>query len=220
MGADALRSVRLLCMFVGVAMLAASCSSRKRDDATTARPAPAPPPPTPPGECAKDDDCGPYNCCFALQASSCVPRAAARCDKIAVQCDKYDGPRYECSCKERTCVGTLAAGSTPVAADAGAPEDTKPGWATGDLKQQAVLDVIIQHAPDVKACRNAAKKAVGNVVLHWTVLPSGAVERPTVAASSVAAPALSGCLAKKVAKWRFPKAKGKTQVTYGFQFRG
>jgi hypothetical protein len=210
--------------FVGVCVIAIcpSCTSRPKDEAAPVAVKTAPevvdaaPPVDPTKSCAIDADCIPLNCCFALEPTSCIPRARAHCDAVQVQCGAPPGVRYDCACADRTCVGKLAAGGE-ANMDAGSPPEGEK-WAVGDLKQSVVLSVIMQHARDVKACRAQAKKGVGVVALSFDVGPSGAVSSSKVAASTVPNPKLAPCIAKKASAWRFPKAKGPTHVMYSFQF--
>lgn len=165
--------------------------------------------------CAKDDDCQPTNCCFALKPESCVPRARTRCDAFELKCEAFTAPHYVCACVKGACTGNPAARSE-------APEVKEPTWARGALKPAVVLDGIIKHGPDVKACLAQSKNANGTVSLAWSILPTGKVEKVAVLFSSL--PTTKGkavlptCLAKKVGGWRFPKAQGPTLVTYDFRF--
>ncbi len=161
--------------------------------------------------CEKDSDCQPLNCCFALKPESCVTRARARCDGFQLTCDPYTGPQYACACVKAQCTGNPA-GSRD---DAGAKDES---WATGALAPKVVLDAIIKHGPDIRACHAVAKKANGQVSMTWNVLPTGKVDRPLVVLSSVGSTPLSTCLVKKVGGWKFPRAKGPTRVTYDFRF--
>jgi hypothetical protein len=161
--------------------------------------------------CEKDTDCLPLNCCFALKPESCIVRAATHCDSFEVKCEPYTGPHYACACVKGACTGNPAA----AAADAGAKVAS---WATGELAPKVVLDGIIKHGPDIRACQALAKKASGQVSMAWTIQPTGKVEKPAVLATSIASPRLTACLLKKVGAWKFPKTKGTTRVTYDFRF--
>jgi hypothetical protein len=164
--------------------------------------------------CEKDTDCLPLNCCFALKPDSCIVRARTHCDAFDLKCEAYTGPHYACACVRGECTGNPAA-AADLDADGGAKIAS---WATGDLAPSIILGGIIKHAPDVRACHALAKKASGQVSMAWTILPTGKVDRPVVIAASIVSPPLTACLLKKVAAWRFPKAKGPTRVTYDFRF--
>lgn len=161
--------------------------------------------------CTTDADCQPMNCCFALKPESCVTRTRSHCDAFQVKCEPYTGPKYACACVKGACTGNPDAVN---AMDAGRDES----WATGTLEPSVVLAGIIKHGPDIRACHAAAKKAQGQVSMHWAILPSGKVEKAAVLASSAGSLPLTTCLTKKVSAWRFPASKGQTQVSYDFRF--
>jgi hypothetical protein len=159
------------------------------------------------------------NCCYATGETSCTPKGRANCDRFKVECSPYDGPRYTCGCSDGGCVGRFAsAGSGPAPSDGGAAAPSQPSIASGDLAASAVLDVIMKHAPDVRACRAKTPKTFGLVTVGWNVRATGAVDPPRVISAQGVDPALGTCLTKKISGWRFPKAKGPTHVTYGFRF--
>jgi hypothetical protein len=173
-----------------------------------------------PTACAADSDCVPLNCCYAQTEHSCIPKGRANCDKFAIECDDAGGPRYACTCDKGACVGKWSMGGNgPGAAgpDAG-PYGSQMSIATGALSTGAVLDVIMKHGPDVRACHARARNATGLATLSWNVSNTGAVDKPMVVTTTGLDPKLTSCLTKKIGGWRFPKAKGPTRVMYAFRF--
>jgi hypothetical protein len=161
----------------------------------------------------------PLNCCFAQTEHSCIPKARANCDKFAIECADA-GMGYACACDKGACVGKWSMGGRPPGTggpDAGLYAFQAP-IAAGALSTAAVLDVIMKHGPDVRACHARAKKAIGLATFSWNVSKTGAVDRPAAMTSAGLDPKLTACLTKKIVGWRFPKAKGPTRVTYAFRF--
>jgi hypothetical protein len=198
--------------------LALSCTSRHRDNAPAPSVTASAPKPAPATTCTVDADCVPMNCCYAAMETSCIPKGRSNCDKFAIECAEYNGPRYSCACKEGACVGKWASAGTGSSPDAAAAP-AQASIASGDLAARDVLGVIMSHAADVRACRARSPKAAGVLTLGWTVKPSGVVDKqPEVLAGMGMSSTLTNCLKKKVGAWRFPKAKGPTRVTYGFRF--
>jgi hypothetical protein len=159
------------------------------------------------------------NCCFAQTEHSCIPKGRANCDKFAVVCDDA-GMGYACTCDKGACVGKWSMGGAPPGPngrDAG-PYGSQMQIASGALSTAAVLDVIIKRGPDVRACHARAKKETGLLTLSWNVEPTGKADKPLVMSSTALDPKLVACLTKKIAGWRFPKAKGPTRVSYAFRF--
>jgi len=161
----------------------------------------------------------PLNCCFAQTEHSCIPKGRANCDKFVIECADA-GAGYACTCDKGACVGKWSMPGRPPGP--GAPDGglyaLQMSIATGALSASAVLDVIMKHGPDVRACHARARKATGLAMFAWNVSKTGAVDKPAIVTSTGLDPKLITCLTKKIGGWRFPKAKGTTRVTYPFRF--
>src|SRR5262249_23489768 len=158
-----------------------ACSSRHKETAPapSVSVAPSAPPPAP-TTCAADSECVPLNCCFAQTEHSCIPKGRSNCDKFAIECADA-GAGYACTCDNGACVGKWSMGGKPPGPggpDAGAYA-SQMSIATGALSTSAVLDVIMKHGPDVRACHARAKKATGLATFSWNVSKTGAVDKPT-----------------------------------------
>ena len=93
------------------------------------------------------------------------------------------------------------------------------------LSEEEIKRVVAEHADDVKSCyaKHAVKqkRATGRVKLGLVVDADGTVRRPSI---EVEAPGVRGkrferCVEAKVADWRFPEAKGPTEILYPFYFQ-
>jgi hypothetical protein len=216
MGSMPMRRMRWCSL--AVATILAACSAKApapQPDPT----GPVPPLPPPPPSCAKDGDCVPANCCYALAADACVPAAKASCDAVKIDCLPVSDLVYSCGCIAGACVGKP--GTTPPPARPAAsvaPSNAGDTWVQGDLDAPSVLKVVMAHAADVKFCQAAARRPSGMITLAWDIAPAGSVPKVVVMISTVKSPALEKCLTAKVKGWRFPARKGTSQATYSFQF--
>lgn len=223
-----------LCARAGVLLLfasggAAACGSKKQTPVSVAA-EDASTPMRDPTRCATDDDCAPLNCCYPVTADTCILKKHSNCAKAEVTCEPPVGPRLVCACVANTCMGvpggapdggkaTVSFAALEPTSSAPAPQPTSR-WATGGLDDAAVLQVVMAHGADVKACRALAKNAQGSVTLEWDVAPAGNVTKSSVGFASASSASLKTCLAAKAKTWRFPARKTSSHVQYTFQFGG
>jgi TonB family protein len=78
------------------------------------------------------------------------------------------------------------------------------------LSAAEVRKVVESKMGEVKACmkQHAPDGPTGRVVVHYVILPSGRVDRPTVQESSTGNKALDGCITAIFPKLQFPPPRG------------
>ena len=100
-----------------------------------------------------------------------------------------------------------------------------PTMAETGLTREEVNQVINRHLSEIRYCYEKAivktPDAEGTVVVEFKIGASGSVKTSTVKNSSITDKSLDGCVLTRLAKWKFPKPRGKidVDVLYPFIFR-
>jgi TonB family protein len=93
------------------------------------------------------------------------------------------------------------------------------------LTKEEVDSVVQTHMREVRECHQSAPMAgllsEGKLEIAFLITPSGRVQDPRVAESSVQNPRLENCVIQKMKSWQFPKPLGNVsvKVSYPFFFR-
>ena len=90
----------------------------------------------------------------------------------------------------------------------------------GSLPKAVILGVVARHRADIDTCTQHLPKAkrVGVVVVQWTIGPNGAVLASVVQSARGIDRRTSGCMAKTVRRWKFPKPRGGGIVIVAYPF--
>jgi len=109
-----------------------------------------------------------------------------------------------------------------LAAPAGG-EKTLAQLLRGPLTQETIKDVIHEHHADLRACAlrrpEALQQTAGKIVVSFTILPSGKVERVGRHSATLEEPELEKCLLETVKVWTFPRPKkGAVEIHFPFRF--
>jgi len=99
-----------------------------------------------------------------------------------------------------------------------------PGTATvpQSLDKEIVRRVIRRHLQEVRFCyeRELGRRPdlYGRVVARFVIAPSGDVLASNIESSTMAAPAVEGCVADAIRRWQFPPSPSHAAavVTYPF----
>lgn len=94
---------------------------------------------------------------------------------------------------------------------------------SGSLGREAIRGVITSHTADVRACyQNELRRDPslgGRVTVSFIVSPTGSVESPQIATSTMGNEAVESCITTVVGEWSFPAPEGgSVVVNYPFTF--
>ncbi|MGF1465473.1 MAG: AgmX/PglI C-terminal domain-containing protein [Sandaracinaceae bacterium] len=93
----------------------------------------------------------------------------------------------------------------------------------GSLSGEAVRRVVRRHLNEVRFCYEQALQTrpdlEGRGVVSWVVGPSGAVQRASVASSTLRNAAVEQCIANAVRRWTFPAPSGGGVAGINYPFR-
>ncbi len=95
---------------------------------------------------------------------------------------------------------------------------------SGKLQKHVIQRVIRRNVAAVRFCYERAlvknPKLSGKAVVRFVIGASGKVTAAEIRDSSLKAPAVEGCILKRVRSWRFPQpAGGAVRVAYPFVFK-
>ncbi len=90
------------------------------------------------------------------------------------------------------------------------------------LSREQILKVINANVGKIQACYERGLRddpsIAGRVQVAWTIASSGDVTGTRVQTSTLGAPSVERCILEKIEQWRFPAAKGRSQVVFPFSF--
>jgi TonB family protein len=95
----------------------------------------------------------------------------------------------------------------------------------GGLDKEVIAKVIGGYLGEVRYCYerqlSAEPDLYGKVAIKFVITADGSVVDNRVSSSSMKSSMVEGCILRRVARWKFPKPKGGTQVvvTYPFMFK-
>jgi hypothetical protein len=76
------------------------------------------------------------------------------------------------------------------------------------LAQADVLETVLAHRSEVKACVDAERRVQpglsGKLVVRFNVLPSGTTADVATETEELQGSALAGCIERAVSRWSFP----------------
>lgn len=93
----------------------------------------------------------------------------------------------------------------------------------GSLSAEVIRRVVRRHLNEVRFCYeqqlNTRPDLEGRVVINWIISPTGAVQRATVANSTLRDQQVEQCIAQAVRRWTFPAPDGGGVVGVNYPFR-
>lgn len=91
------------------------------------------------------------------------------------------------------------------------------------LDQSDVMETVVSHKAEIKACTDQAKLAhpelSGTIVVSWVIRPDGNVTNVKSETSEFQKSDLSRCLVAAIRKWRFPPYSGPQMAPIKFPFK-
>jgi TonB family protein len=101
-------------------------------------------------------------------------------------------------------------------------QEKAPSHQEGGLPREDIQRVIRAHYREIRDCyeRELAKNSSleGKLVVGFTILPSGLVDRAELRRSDVHNDNLEKCVLSNVSRWQFPKPPGGAPVIVGYPY--
>jgi len=92
----------------------------------------------------------------------------------------------------------------------------------GGLDRDAISDVIRRNLGQIRYCYerqlSSNPELYGKVLMKFTIGANGEVTEPHVDNSTLKSAMVEGCIARRMASWKFPEPKGGTQVRVSYPF--
>ncbi len=92
----------------------------------------------------------------------------------------------------------------------------------GGLPREVIARVIATYLGQIRYCYERQLAAhpglYGKVLVRFTIAGNGRVSAQGIGSSTMNSRMVEGCMLRKVAKWKFPKPKGGTEVSVSYPF--
>lgn len=99
----------------------------------------------------------------------------------------------------------------------------QPPELSGGLDREIIQRVVRKHRREIKYCYEKElqknRSLEGEVLVKFTILPTGRVVSSLSARSTLESPAVEGCMHSRIRRWVFPEPRGSGTVVVRYPFR-